>query len=124
MTTTRRQAAYQAAASAAAKDGPSGFVARITSIPRLVRDVLSGRYDGMSRGRLALMVLGVFYVISPIDLVPEAVLPFIGLADDTAVIAWLIASLWAATTDYRIWEGTLAADTTGDPRVVAGEVLR
>ena len=75
MTTPRRKAAYTAAAAAAATDGPSGFVARLASIPRMARDVLVGRYDGLTRGRLALMVLAVLYIVSPVDLLPEAVLP-------------------------------------------------
>jgi uncharacterized membrane protein YkvA (DUF1232 family) len=122
MTRTGRKAAAAAAAAAAMSDGPTGFTARVASIPRLVRDVLRGRYDGLSRGRLLLMVGAVFYILSPIDLLPEAILTIPGLADDAAVAAWLVASLLAATTAYRAWEtGHVAA--TDDPRVVPGEVI-
>lgn len=119
---TRRKAAYAAAASAAASDGPTGFLARVGSIPRMVRDVLTGRYDGLSKGRLLVMVLAVGYILSPIDLVPEALLTIPGLADDAAVAGWLIAALIGATTAYRHWENG-RVPTVDDPRVVPGEVL-
>ncbi|MBI1378400.1 MAG: DUF1232 domain-containing protein [Frankiales bacterium] len=121
MASRGRRAAAAAAAAAAMDEGPSGVGARLASLPRLVRDVLSGRYDGLSKRRLLLMVLAVLYVVSPVDLLPEAVLTIPGLLDDAAVAAWLVASLLRATTDYREWEtGRLRAD---DPRVVRGDVL-
>lgn len=122
MTTARRKAAYTAAAAAAASDGPSGFVARLASIPRMARDVLTGRYDGLTRGRLLLMVLAVVYIVSPIDLLPEAVLPMVGLADDAMVAAWLVAALVAATSAYGHWAGSDSFD--GGPTVVPGHVVR
>ncbi len=102
MASKGRKAAAAAAAAAAMSDGPSGFIERLASIPRLVRDVLSGSYDGLSRGRLLLMLLGVVYVVSPVDLLPEALLTIPGLADDAAVAAWLVASALGATSAYRL----------------------
>jgi uncharacterized membrane protein YkvA (DUF1232 family) len=103
-------------------DGPTGFTARLASIPRMVRDVLRGRYDGLSRGRLLLMVVAVFYIVSPVDLLPEIFLTIPGLADDAAVAAWLVAALIGATTAYRAWENGQVAPAD-DPRVVPGEVI-
>lgn len=120
MATTRQKAAYAAAAAAVAAEGPISFGARIASIPRLVRDVLGNRYFGLSKGRLGLMALAVLYVISPVDLIPEAVFPIIGLADDAAVAAWLVAALFGATTAYRAWE-TGRVDPTAGPRVQPGQ---
>lgn len=117
MANSRQKAAYAAAAAAAAADGPVSFGARIASIPRLVRDVLGGRYDGLSKGRLGLMVLAVLYVLSPIDLIPEAVLPFVGLVDDAALAAWLVAALFGATNAYRAWELGRVVDPMSGPRV-------
>lgn len=122
MVTKRRAAAYAAAAAAASADGPSGFGQRVASIPRLVRDVMIGRYKGLSRGRLLLMLLAVVYVVSPVDLLPEALLTIPGLVDDVAVAGWLVAATFRATTAYREWE-TGPATTSTDPRVVRGEVI-
>ncbi|HEY5134300.1 MAG TPA: DUF1232 domain-containing protein [Candidatus Nanopelagicales bacterium] len=121
MASTGRKAAAAAAAAAAMQDGPTGFMARVGSIPRMVRDVLKGDYDGLGRGRLLLMLAAVLYIVSPVDLLPEAILTIPGLADDAAVAAWLVASLLGATSAYRMWEnGRVDAS---DPRVVPGEVI-
>ena len=124
MASNRKKAAYAAAAAAAATDGPVGFAQRVASIPRMVRDVMSGRFDGIGRGRLLIMVLAVVYIVSPIDLLPEAFLTIPGLLDDAGIAAWLVAALFGATTAYRHWErGQAGAPTVDDPRVVPGEVL-
>jgi uncharacterized membrane protein YkvA (DUF1232 family) len=122
MARTGRKAAAAAAAAAAMQDGPTGFTARVASIPRMVRDVLTGDYDGLSRRRLLLMLGAVLYIVSPVDLLPEAILTIPGLADDAAVAAWLVASVLGATSAYRAWEGGHAA-TYDDPKVVPGEVV-
>ena len=124
MAGNRKKAAYAAAAAAAASDGPVGFAQRVGSIPRMVRDVMSGRFDGIGRRRLLIMVLAVVYIVSPIDLLPEAVLTIPGMLDDAGIAAWLVAALFGATTAYRHWEnGQASTPTVDDPRVVPGEVL-
>jgi uncharacterized membrane protein YkvA (DUF1232 family) len=119
MSRTARRGAFAAAATAAATEGSPGFFGRVAALPRLVRDVLTGRYDGLSRGKLALMALAALYIVSPVDLVPEALLTIPGLADDAAVAAWLVASALGAAAAYTAWQGQdVAAE-----RVVPGEVL-
>lgn len=121
MSRTARRGAFAAAATAAAAEGSPGLVGRVAALPRLVRDVVTGRYDGLSRGRLALMALALLYIVSPVDLVPEALLTIPGLADDAAVAAWLVASALGAATAYTAWQGR-APEASAD-RVVPGEVL-
>jgi uncharacterized membrane protein YkvA (DUF1232 family) len=98
-----RQAAYTGVATAAMSEGPQSFGKRVASLPGLVRDTVNGRYDGLGRGRLAMMALAVAYIVSPIDLLPEALLTLPGMMDDAAVAAWLIASLMGATAAYQSW---------------------
>jgi uncharacterized membrane protein YkvA (DUF1232 family) len=122
MSKTRRTAAFATAASAAATEGPSSLITRLTALPRLVRDVMTGRFTDVSRGRLALMGLAILYIVSPIDLLPEAILTLPGMIDDVAVAGWLVASVLGATTAYLTWEGR-ESDLGTDPRVVPGEVV-
>ena len=127
MTSRSRRAAFTAAAGAAVNDGPTGFLARLAALPRLVLDVATGRYTGISRSRLLLIALAVGYVLSPIDLLPEALLTVPGLADDALVAGWVVTALLAATAGYQAWrrgEPDAAAAATGaGARVVPGEVL-
>jgi uncharacterized membrane protein YkvA (DUF1232 family) len=130
------------AAAAVMSEGPLSFGQRVASLPGLVRDTLSGRYDGLGKGRLAMMALALAYIVSPVDLVPEALLTIPGLMDDAAVAAWLIATLVGATSAYRTWGGEVlgeglptdwmadagadegpAAPSPGPARVVVGEVV-
>lgn len=94
---------YRAARIAMRPGGPS-LATRVTSLPRLVRETLSGRYAGLTTGRLALMALAVAYIVSPVDLVPEGALLMLGLADDAMVLGWLAAALVTETESFLDWE--------------------
>jgi uncharacterized membrane protein YkvA (DUF1232 family) len=115
MSRRRRRAAYTAAAAAAMSEGPVGFSTRVASVPRMVRDTLSGQYPGLTRSRLLLMAAALLYILAPVDLVPEALLTVPGLLDDAAIGAWLVATLLGATTTYHAWEVTGSPAGPADP---------
>ncbi|MCI2240369.1 DUF1232 domain-containing protein [Paenibacillus sp. TRM 82003] len=83
--------------------GTPGVEERVRSVPALVSDTVAGRYRGPGRARLAGAALGLVYLLSPADAVPEAVLPLLGLLDDAAVAAWAAGALLSATEDYAGW---------------------
>ncbi|HYN75770.1 MAG TPA: YkvA family protein [Candidatus Limnocylindria bacterium] len=118
--TNRRRAAFAAAAAAAASNEPLTLGARIAAFPNLVADVLLGRWDGLTRGRLMMMGLALLYIVSPIDLMPEALLTIPGLLDDAAVAAWLVAALFGSTAAYDAWRRQASAG----PQVVPGDIVR
>jgi uncharacterized membrane protein YkvA (DUF1232 family) len=124
MKSTPRRAAFVAAtAAAAAQDGPVGFAQRVAAFPRLVRDVLLGRYDGVSRGKLLMMVAAAIYIVSPIDVLPEALLTIPGLADDAVVAGWLLASVLGGTAAYVAWQEGQISPAADGRATVPGEVL-
>ena len=65
---------------------------------------LTGRYPALSRARLGLIVLALAYLVSPIDLLPEAFLPLVGLADDGLIALWLGGAFLAETDRFLAWE--------------------
>ncbi|GAA3955186.1 hypothetical protein GCM10023085_42180 [Actinomadura viridis] len=97
-------------------DAP-GMTERVRAVPRMVKSVLRGEYKGMSYKTLGMLALGLVYIVSPLDVVPEILLPVIGLADDTAVALWLATVLVRGAGDYVRWE------RGGRPRVVVGDVV-
>ncbi|WP_337061150.1 YkvA family protein [Kineococcus sp. G2] len=92
--------------------GTPGVAERARSLPALVSDTVGGRYRGPGRARLAGAALGLAYLVSPADAVPEAVLPLLGLLDDAAVAAWVAGALLSATEDYADWRSRRSAPLT------------
>src|SRR5262245_13740074 len=100
----------------ARRSGAPGLGERVHALPRMIGLSLTGRYPQLSRLRLAALALGTVYVLSPIDLVPELILPLIGWADDAVVLAWVLGTLLVETEAFLAWEAAQS-------RVVAGEVV-
>lgn len=96
--------------------GAPSLAARVNAFPRLMGAVLSGRWDGMGRGRLGMMGLALLYLVSPVDLVPEGLLLAIGLVDDVVVATWLAGSALDATERFIAWE-------SAQPQVIEGRAI-
>ena len=101
----------------AARPGTPGIGVRLTSLPRLVRATFRGDYAGTTRGRLIMLVGALLYVVSPVDLVPEMIVPILGLADDALVISWIGTALINETESFLSWEHDR-------DRTVRGHVIR
>ena len=110
-TELRRHTAWRALLRVFKPDTP-GFWRRVGAVPRMIGATLRGRYDGGSR--LTMMFVSGLYIVSPIDLVPEGILMFIGLVDDAAVAAWFAGALMDDTERFLAGE-------KGRERVIPGE---
>jgi hypothetical protein len=102
--TLKRTAAFTALARAllsGARGGPS-LGARLAALPRMIRATARGEYDGGLR--VAMMTAATAYVLSPVDVVPEAFLAIFGLADDALMATWLAGSVLAETERFLEWE--------------------
>ncbi|WP_250028429.1 YkvA family protein [Paractinoplanes maris] len=102
--TLKRTAAFTSLAKAlmaGARGGPS-LSTRIAAVPRMMKATTRGQYDGGVR--LAMMAAATAYVLSPIDVIPEAFLWVFGLADDAVMVAWLAGSVLAETERFLEWE--------------------
>ena len=84
------------------KPGTPGLGRRLAAIPRMIAASVRGEYDG--RSRLAMMTVGAFYIVSPIDLMPELFLTVLGLVDDAAVAVWFAGSMLDETERFLEWE--------------------
>jgi len=121
--TIRRVAALRALVQAlrgAGTGGSPGIGERLAAVPRMLSMGLSGRYPHLARGRLVLAGLGLLYVLSPIDVVPEALLWVVGLGDDALVAAWIAGAVLGEAEVFLSWERDRAPRQA---RVVTGEVI-
>lgn len=90
----------------ASRPGAPGLGTRLAALPRMARAVLTGRYTGVDGAKLLMMLAAVGYVVSPIDLMPEAMLFLAGIGDDALVVGWLAVTITNATDDFLDWERT------------------
>lgn len=121
--TSRLKLAGTAASVLRATTRPGGptVAERVSAVPRLARATASGAYRGVTPTRLALVVAAIAYVASPVDLLPELVLPVVGLADDALVLSWAVRVFLEETDRFLVWE--LGQGRHPRPRVVPGQVL-
>jgi uncharacterized membrane protein YkvA (DUF1232 family) len=103
---------------ASGRPGAPGIGAQLAAVPRMVWLGFTGRYPGLAKSRIVLAVLGVLYVLSPVDLMPEILLGVFGLGDDALVTAWVVGALLGETDAFLRWEAARGQ------RVVVGQVVR
>lgn len=76
----------------------------LQTLLRLLRAYGEGRYRQVSGKNLALAGLGLLYLVSPLDVVPDF-LPG-GLADDAAVIGFILRKIRTELVAFETWERT------------------
>ena len=75
----------------------------LTALFRLLRAYIRGEYRDISWFSIVLVTVGIIYFVSPIDLIPDALLG-IGFIDDAAVIAFVVAQIKADIDNFLAWE--------------------
>lgn len=80
-----------------------GFISKIPVVFRMVKAWTKGNYR-TNNIDMILPVLGLLYVISPIDLLPETI-PFVGVLDDLAILTFVIPKLMKEVDKFLLWEG-------------------
>jgi len=74
----------------------------LQALLRMLRAYGDGRYSDVSRKNLALAGLGLVYLVSPLDILPDF-LPG-GFADDAAVIGFVVRKLRTELAAFEAWE--------------------
>ena len=81
----------------------------LQTLLRLLRAHGEGRYRQLSRKNLALAGLGLLYLVSPLDLLPDF-LPG-GFADDAAVIGFIVNKIRTELVAFEAWERAQGSQT-------------
>lgn len=69
----------------------------------MLKDVVTGRYTEAPWGTVAALAGMLLYVLTPIDLVPDAI-PFLGFGDDVAMLALALKLCKGDIAKYRAWK--------------------
>lgn len=89
----------------------------------MVQAVLAGRYRAIAKTRLLMMAGALLYVVSPFDVMPEALLILLGLGDDAFVLTWLAGAMLAETENFLDWEAAQEVTSSAQQPVVRTEVV-
>lgn len=87
----------------------SGIAALVRDVPlmiRLVRAWLCGSYRNMSYKNMLIIIAGLLYFLSPIDLVPDF-LGIFGFLDDVAILGFVLSRMQTEIAQFRQWERTV-----------------
>lgn len=79
------------------------LIKSVGTLSRLSSAYLTGKYKDISTKSLSLIAFGLLYFISPIDIIPDYIIPF-GFMDDAFVLGWVIKQITGELTKFRSWE--------------------
>jgi len=80
-----------------------GFISKIPAMFRMFRAWKKGIYKANFIDMM-LPILGIAYIISPIDLIPGLLVPVVGLVDDLVVLSLVLPKLIREIDKFLIWE--------------------
>lgn len=87
-----------------------GLLKKVPDMYRMFKFWRKGLYK-VSSIDLILPLLGLLYVISPIDLIPDIAVPILGVADDLAVLSLVLPKLLKEVDKFLLWEAQQKGDT-------------
>ncbi|MCA6068890.1 DUF1232 domain-containing protein [Chryseobacterium sp. RG1] len=99
-----------------------GFIRKIPDIFRMIKMWRKGQYP-MKSIDIILPLLGILYVLSPIDLIPEVAIPVLGVMDDLAVLYLVIPKLIKEVDKFLLWE-TQQKYSTGETKIIDAEIIK
>src|SRR6266481_1571677 len=72
---------------------------------RLIRAYSQGNYRDVPESTLVVVIAAIIYVVSPLDVIPDA-LPALGYLDDATVLALAARRARQTLDDFMLWETT------------------
>ena len=82
---------------------PGGFFEDVKTLFTMLSEYAKGNYKGLRKRSIIKVVAGGLYLVSFIDLIPDFI-PFIGWADDVAVLFFIYRSLKKEIDLFKAWQ--------------------
>ncbi|KUJ50746.1 YkvA family protein [Chryseobacterium sp. JAH] len=98
-----------------------GFMKKIPDIFRMVNMWRKGEYPVKSMN-LILPLIGLLYVLSPIDIIPDFII-VAGVLDDLAVLSLAIPKLIKEVDKFLLWEAERKYSTEGS-KIIDAEIIK
>jgi uncharacterized membrane protein YkvA (DUF1232 family) len=76
---------------------------KVLTIGGLIKSYATGEYREIELKNLVILIASLVYFLSPIDLLPDF-LPFLGYADDIALLTFVLGSMSEELEKYELWE--------------------
>jgi uncharacterized membrane protein YkvA (DUF1232 family) len=93
-------------------DGPLQAIwGSVLALLRLLRAYWRGEYRQVPTQSLLLIVAGILYFVSPLDLIPDVIVG-LGFVDDVAVLGWVLSQVRTVVDDYLRWESAQSGNRT------------
>lgn len=88
------------------KDSPIKKLGQFRLFIQMFRDYFSKKYTEMSMWTLISLGLGIFYLISPIDIIPDIAIPIVGFIDDAVILGFVWRQVSKELKRYEAWKST------------------
>ena len=69
----------------------------------MFKDYINGSYKKIPTKTLVLIVAGLVYFVSPVDIVPDLILG-LGFIDDASILAFIIHQISTEINEYKSWK--------------------
>ncbi len=85
----------------------------IKTLRDLLGDYRRGAYRNINKASVLMIIGGLIYLVSPIDLVPDFIFG-LGFLDDAMILGYVIKRLYDVLDQYKIWKRTDAVEALGE----------
>ena len=81
----------------------SGVIEQVKLFLRMLKAYVKGEYKVIPWKTVLLIVAGLIYFVSPLDLIPDLI-PITGFIDDFSILLWIFNRLQKDIDAFQLWE--------------------